>query len=84
MNKKKRFEHEPPLAHNIHDANRIIQELWNQLREYEDRLTQSSRNSSKSPSTDSPAVKAERKKLQRLVTDIRLALNLDTPDIDGH
>jgi hypothetical protein len=84
MNKKKRFENDAPLAHDLHDANRIIQELWNQLREYEDRLAQSSRNSSKSPSSDSPAVKAERKKLRRLVTEIRSALNLDTLDIDGH
>ena len=61
MNKKKRFENDAPLAHDLHDANRIIQELWNQLREYEDRLAQSSRNSSKSPSSDSPAVKRSEK-----------------------
>ena len=41
MNKKKRFENDAPLAHDLHDANRIIQEIWNQLREYEDRLAQS-------------------------------------------
>ena len=70
------------LAHDLHDANRIIQELWNKLREYEDRLALSSRNSSKSPSSDSPAAKAERKKLRRLVAEIRLALNLDTRGID--
>lgn len=69
-------------AHDLHDANRIIQELWNKLREYEDRLALSSRNSSKSPSSDSPAAKAERKKLRRLVAEIRLALNLDTRGID--
>ena len=82
MKKKKFFEHEAPMAHDLQDANRIIRELWQKLREYEDRLAQSSRNSSKSPSTDSPAAKAERKKLQRLVTEIRLALNLDTRGID--
>lgn len=71
-----------PQAHDLHDANRIIQELWNKLREYEDRLALSSRNSSKSPSSDSPAAKAERKKLRRLVAEIRLALNLDTRGID--
>ena len=79
MNKKKLFENAAPQAHDLHDANRIIQELWNKLREYEDRLALSSRNSSKSPSSDSPAAKAERKKLRRLVAEIRLALNLDTP-----
>lgn len=62
----------------------IIQELWNKLREYEDRLAMSSRNSSKSPSSDSPAAKAERKKLQRLVSEIREALNLDTRGIDDN
>lgn len=56
--------------------------LTNKLREYEDRLALSSRNSSKSPSSDSPAAKAERKKLRRLVAEIRLALNLDTRGID--
>lgn len=50
--------------------------------QYEDRLALSSRNSSKSPSSDSPAAKAERKKLRRLVAEIRLALNLDTRGID--
>lgn len=44
----------------------------------------SSRNSSKSPSSDSPAAKAERKKLQRLVSEIREALNLDTRGIDDN
>ena len=34
------------------------------------------------PSSDSPAAKAERKKLRRLVAEIRLALNLDTRGID--
>ena len=81
MNKKKFFGNAAPQALDLHDANRIIQELWNKLREYEDRLALSSRNSSKSPSSDSPAAKAERKKLQRLVAEIRLALNLDTRGI---
>ena len=81
MNKKKCFANSAPQALDLHDANRIIQELWNKLREYEDRLALSSRNSSKSPSSDSPAAKAERKKLQRLVAEIRLALNLDTRGI---
>lgn len=84
MNKKKLFEHDAPQANDLLDANRIIQELWNKLREYEDRLAMSSRNSSKSPSSDSPAAKAERKKLQRLVSEIREALNLDTRGIDDN
>ena len=61
----------------------LIRELWDKLREYEDRLAASSRNSSRSPSSDSPQAKAERKKLQRLVAEIRLALNLDTRGTDG-
>ncbi|MFM5161433.1 hypothetical protein ACEUAT_21190 [Aeromonas veronii] len=43
MNKKKLFENAAPQAHDLHDANRIIQELWNKLREYEDRLALSLR-----------------------------------------
>ena len=82
MNKKKLFEKPAPQAYDLHDANRIIQELWNKLREYEDRLAQTSRNSSRPPSSDSPAAKAERKTLQRRVSEIRLALNLDTRGID--
>lgn len=77
MKKKKQFEAEPPSIDNINEANLFIRELWQKLREYEDRLTMTSRNSSKSPSSDSPADKAERKKLKRLVAEIRLALNLD-------
>ena len=60
----------------------LIQELWGKLREYEDRLAASSRNSSQPPSQDSAAGRAERKKLKRLVAEIRQALGLDTPDID--
>ena len=82
MKKKKQFEQEPPKVDNLGDANLLIRELWDKLREYEDRLATSSRNSSKSPSSDSPKAKAERKKLQRLVAEIRLALNLDTRGID--
>lgn len=91
MNKKKLFEHDAPQANEllnnaigIEEIIRLIQELWNKLREYEDRLAMSSRNSSKSPSSDSPAAKAERKKLQRLVSEIREALNLDTRGIDDN
>ncbi len=77
MKKKKQCEKEPPMVDNISEANLFIRELWQKLREYEGRLTLSSRDSSKSPSSDSPTDKAERKKLKRLVVEIRLALNLD-------
>jgi len=83
MKKKKQFSKEPPAVDNLDDANLLIRELWDKLREYEDRLAASSRNSSRSPSSDSPQAKAERKKLQRLVAEIRLALNLDTRGTDG-
>ena len=81
MKKKKQFAAEPPTVAElgVNKADLLIQELWGKLREYEDRLTMSSRNSSKSPSSDSPADKAERKKLKRLVAEIRLnCLNLNS------
>lgn len=61
----------------VNKADLLIRQLWGELREYEDRLTMRSLNSSKSPLSDSPADKADRKKLKRLVAEIRLALNLD-------
>ncbi len=84
MKKKNQFETEPPTVEQLGQtqANALIRELWAKLREYEDRLAASSRNSSRSPSSDSPAARAERKKLQRLVVEIRLALNLDTRGTD--
>ena len=86
MKKKKQFAAEPPTVAElgVNKAALLIQELWGKLREYEDRLTMSSRQSSKSPSSDSPADKAERKKLKRLVVEIRLALNLDIRGIKDH
>jgi hypothetical protein len=84
MKKKKLFEQEPPTLGSLGEANALIRELWDKLREYEDRLAASSRNSSRSPSSDSPAAKAERKKLKRLVAEIRLALNLDTRGTEDH
>ncbi|SQH76382.1 protein of unknown function [Shewanella benthica] len=62
MKKKKQFVTEPPLIDNINEANLFIRELWQKLREYEDRLMLSSRHSSKSPSSDSPADKGRAKK----------------------
>lgn len=84
MKKKKQFENEPPTVDNLHEANLFIRELWQKLREYEDRSTMSSRHSSKSPSSDSLADKAERKKLKRLVAEIRLALNRDIRGTKDH
>ena len=84
MKKKSIFTQDAPHLEDIHDANALIKELWDKLRHYEDKLATSSRNSSSSPSKDSLEVKAERKKLKRLVADIRLALNLDTQGIDDH
>ncbi|MCL1127838.1 DUF6444 domain-containing protein, partial [Shewanella surugensis] len=48
MKKKKQFEQEPPSIDNISEANLFIRELWQKLREYEDRLALNSCNSSKS------------------------------------
>lgn len=83
MKKKKLFTHEPPAVANLTEANVLIRELWEKLREYEDRLATSSRNSSRSPSSDTPEAKAERKKLKRLVVEIRLALNQVTKDTNA-
>lgn len=80
--KKKFLEQEPPKLNSLDEANALIQELWGKLRDYEDKLAANSKNTSKSPSTDSPAAKAERKKLKRLVAETRLALNLVTRGID--
>ncbi|WP_414811571.1 DUF6444 domain-containing protein [Photobacterium profundum] len=52
-----------------------MQELWEKLRHYEDKLSTSSKNSSKSPSSDGPKERAERKKLKALVAAVRLELN---------
>lgn len=82
MKKKSAFNSQPPTLDNIHDANALIQELWHKLKEYEDRLNANSQNSSRSPSSDTPKARAERKKLKRQVAEIRLALNQATPDIN--
>ena len=80
--KNKTYQTKPPELTSLNEANVLIQELWQQLREYEDKLATSSRNSSLSPSSDSPAARAERKKLKRLVVEIRLALNQTTRGIN--
>ncbi len=78
--KKKYFENEPPTVEQLgsEQANVLIRELWNKFREYEDKLSASSRNSSSSPSSDSPAARDERKKLNTLAAEIRWALSLTT------
>lgn len=73
--KKSKFSSTPPIASDINEANALISELWEQLRHYEDRLKASSANSSKSPSSDGPKERAERKKLKALVVAIREELN---------
>ncbi|WP_409202781.1 DUF6444 domain-containing protein [Vibrio sp. SS-MA-C1-2] len=60
----------------------LIDELWEQLRHYEDKLTTSSQNSSKSPSSDSPKVRHERKKMNALVVAIREELKKATQGIN--
>ena len=37
--KNKTYQTESPEVVNLNEANKLIQELWQQLREYEDRLT---------------------------------------------
>ena len=36
--KNKIYQTEPPEVVNLNEANKLIQALWQQLREYEDRL----------------------------------------------
>ena len=74
---KPKFSESPPVISDIKEANALIEALWAQLRHYEDKLKTSCINSSKPPSSDGPKERAERKKLKRLVAEIRLALNLD-------
>ncbi|PCS22714.1 hypothetical protein BTN49_1672 [Candidatus Enterovibrio escicola] len=57
-------------------TNALIRKSWNKLREDEDRLSANSRNSSLSPSSDFPAAKDERKKINTLTAEIRWALSL--------
>lgn len=82
--KKSKFSSSPPIASDINEANALISELWEQLRHYEDRLQTSSANSSKSPSSDGPKERAERKKLKALVVAIREELNKVTKGINDN
>lgn len=82
--KKSKFSSSPPIASNINEANALIVELWEKLRDYEDQLKTSSANSSKSPSSDEPKERAERKKLKALVVAIREELNEVTKGINDN
>ena len=82
--KKPNFKEAPPDVSDLNEAKALIDELWEQLRYYEDKLATSSRNSSKSPSSDGPKERAERKKLKALVVAIREELNKATQGIDGN
>ncbi len=82
--KKSKFAAHPPVASDINEANALIEELWAQLREYEDKLRTSCSNSSKPPSSDEPKERAERKKLKALVVAIREELNRVTQGINDN
>lgn len=82
--KKSKFSSTPPIASDINEANALISELWAQLRHYEDRLKASSANSSKSPSSDGPKERTERKKLKALVVAIREELSRVTKGINDN
>lgn len=84
MKKKNHFIAEPPNVSNLGEANALIRELWTKLHEYEDRLAQNSRNSSRSPSSDTLQARAERQKLNALVAEIRLALSQATKGNADH
>lgn len=82
--KKSNFAVHPPVASDINEANALIEELWAQLREYEDKLKTNCSNSSTPPSSDGPKERAERKKLKALVIAIREELNRVTQGINDH
>ena len=52
--KSSKYQEAPPEVSDLNEAKVLIDELWEQLRHYEDKLTTSSKNSSKSPSSDNP------------------------------
>lgn len=82
--KKSKFAAHPPVASDINEANAPIEELWAQLREYEDKLKTRCSNSSKPSSSDGPKERAERKKLKALVVAIREELNWVTQGINDN
>lgn len=84
MTKKKtpKYQEAPPEVSDLNEAKVLIDELWEQLRHYEDKLSTSSKNSSKSPSSDAPKDRYERKKMKALVVAIREGLNKVTQVIN--
>ena len=86
MSKKKtpKYQEAPPEVSDLQEAKVLIDEPWEQLRHYEDKLTTSSKNSSKSPSSDGSKERSERKKLKALVVAIREELNKATQGINDN
>jgi RNA polymerase-binding transcription factor DksA len=84
MTKKKtpKYQAAPPEVSDLNEAKVLIEELWEQLRHYEDKLSTSSKNSSKSPASDSPKDRYERKKMKALVIAIREELKKVTQGIN--
>lgn len=79
--KKSKFQSAPPEVSDLNEAKTLINELWEQLRHYEDKQATSSKNSSKPPSSDNPKDKHERKKTEALVNAIREELKKVTQGI---
>lgn len=84
MSKSKtpKYQEAPPQVSDLHEAKVLIEELWEQLRHYEDKLATSSKNSSKFPSSNGPKERYERKKMKALVVAIREELNKVTQGIN--
>ena len=57
--KTPKYQNSPPEVSDLNEARVLIDELWEQLRHYEDKLTTHSKNSSKPPSSDKPADKGK-------------------------
>lgn len=83
MTRKKtpKYQDAPPEVSDLNEAKVLIDELWEQLRHYEDKLSTNSKNSSKSPSLDTPKDRYERKKMKALVVAIREELKKATQGI---
>ena len=65
--KAPKYQDTPPHVSDLNEAKALIDELWEQLRHYEDKLSTHSGNSSKPPSSDAPKDRHERKKSESLV-----------------
>ncbi|GGB60585.1 hypothetical protein GCM10011607_21590 [Shewanella inventionis] len=80
--KAPKYQEAPPEVSDLNEAKVLIDELWEQLRHYEDKLSTSYKNSSKSPSSDTPKDRYERKKMKALVVAIREELKKATQGIN--